>query len=136
MKKTNESNAEGAMGSDGYGSELEGIKGKGMGSGPNASKDHKRRTKEERLRELLELDGGATPTLAETRCAEDVVEAERELAGAGPRMKHIAEENLEVAVVCLTEELQKRKDSGEIKKGEDETGADNELFSQKLDGVL
>ena len=119
MYTTKEDTGKGAVNAEAGEMELDRAKGKNTGSVPNASKDQMRRTKEERLRELLALEEGVKPSLAEIRCAEDVIVAETELAGAGVKTKYLAEENLEVAHVCLVEELQKRTGSEVVEVSEE-----------------
>ena len=108
MKAGKEDMVKGAESVDGGEMKIRANKGTSTSSVPNASKDQRRRTKEARLRELLEADQGGIPSLTEIEYANAVISAETELAGANEKTRKLAEENLDVACVTLAEKLQKR----------------------------
>ena len=84
-------------------------KSKSVSAVPSATRGQKKKIREAKIRELLQVNDGVTPTPTETEKATIVMDLEEEILRRGNKNKDLIEKKYKAALIALSDELKKRK---------------------------
>jgi hypothetical protein len=145
MTKPKESDESGRTSSISPRKEKSGKKAQKVGSGPNATRNQKKKVKEARLRQLLLPFTGGSPTIAETTKAKVIVDLEEELRISTAKDKDANEKQLKAALLDLNKEVEKRTGKAASRPGSgdnhpieinEEEGSEDDLVDSVADAFM